>query len=89
MAARALVFDIWQDIVRYSVTYILLLFVVMSAFSVIYYSHVNRQTTSELHLAINQKFEEAGIVIAFPQRDVHLNTSTPLDVRILSPQSES
>ena len=32
MAARALVFDIWQDIVRYSVTYILLLFVVMSAF---------------------------------------------------------
>jgi potassium efflux system protein len=48
-----------------------------------------RQTTSELHLAINQKFEDAGIVIAFPQRDVHLNTSTPLDVRILSPQSES
>jgi potassium efflux system protein len=41
-----------------------------------------RQTTSELHLAINQKFNEAGIVIAFPQRDIHLNTSTPLDVRI-------
>jgi potassium efflux system protein len=48
-----------------------------------------RQTTSELHLAINQKFEESGIVIAFPQRDVHLNSTTPLDVRILSPQSES
>jgi potassium efflux system protein len=41
-----------------------------------------RQTTSDLHLGINRKFQEAGIVIAFPQRDVHLNTSTPLDVRI-------
>ncbi|PKI13082.1 cell division protein FtsL [Colwellia sp. 12G3] len=57
MAARALVFDIWQDIVRYSVTYILLLFVVMSAFSVIYYSHVNRQTTSELEVLLSKKDE--------------------------------
>ena len=57
MAARALVFDIWQDIVRYSVTYILLLFVVLSAFSVIYYSHVNRQTTSELEILLSQKDE--------------------------------
>jgi len=48
-----------------------------------------RQTTSELHLAINQKFEEAGIVIAFPQRDLHLKTSTPLDVRIHTLQGES
>ncbi|MFT6691543.1 MAG: cell division protein FtsL [Colwellia sp.] len=57
MAARALVFDIWQDIVRYSVTYILLLFVVMSAFSVIYYSHINRQTTSELEVLLSKKDE--------------------------------
>jgi potassium efflux system protein len=48
-----------------------------------------RLTTSELHQEINRKFEEAGIVIAFPQRDVHLNTSTPLDVRIHPLQSES
>jgi potassium efflux system protein len=48
-----------------------------------------RQTTSDLHLEINRKFEEAGIVIAFPQRDVHLNTSTPLEVRIHPLQSES
>ncbi|MFQ3208941.1 MAG: cell division protein FtsL [Colwellia sp.] len=57
MAARALVFDIWQDIVRYSVTYILLLFAVMSAFSVIYYSHINRQTTSELEVLLSKKDE--------------------------------
>ena len=39
-------------------------------------------TISELNQAIKDKFEQAGIVIAFPQRDVHLDTSGPLDVRI-------
>jgi potassium efflux system protein len=37
---------------------------------------------SELHVAINRKLNAAGIVIAFPQRDVHLDTSRPLDIRI-------
>ena len=41
-----------------------------------------RQTTSELHQSINDKFEAADIVIAFPQRDIHLSTSEPLNVRI-------
>ena len=41
-----------------------------------------REVISDLNLAINQKFNEAGIVIAFPQRDVHLDTSAPLDIRI-------
>jgi len=41
-----------------------------------------RQTTSELHQSINTKFEQAGIVIAFPQRDIHFDTSQPLNVRI-------
>ena len=31
----------------------------------------------ELHHGINDGFAEAGIVIAFPQLDVHLDTSTP------------
>ena len=39
-------------------------------------------TISELHQAINRKLNAAGIVIAFPQRDVHLDTTRPLDVRI-------
>ncbi len=39
-------------------------------------------TITELHTAINQKFNDAGLVIAFPQRDVHLDTSRPLDIRI-------
>jgi potassium efflux system protein len=41
-----------------------------------------REITSELNLAINQKFNAAGVVIAFPQRDVHLTTAAPLDIRI-------
>ncbi|MCP4392272.1 MAG: mechanosensitive ion channel, partial [Gammaproteobacteria bacterium] len=48
-----------------------------------------RLTMSELHLAINKKFNEAGIVIAFPQRDIHLDTSQPLDVRIHKVQTVS
>jgi potassium efflux system protein len=37
---------------------------------------------SDLHKAIEQKFREAGLSMAFPQRDVHLDTSKPLDIRI-------
>ena len=48
-----------------------------------------RKTTSELHQAINNKFKDAGVVIAFPQRNIHLNTSQPLDVRIHRIRSDS
>jgi len=48
-----------------------------------------RQTISELHQAINNKFKDAGMVIAFPQRDIHLDTSNPLDVRIHKIQTET
>ena len=40
------------------------------------------RTHSELNLSINRKFAEAGIQIAFPQRDVHLDTSRPLEIRM-------
>jgi potassium efflux system protein len=39
-------------------------------------------TITQLHEAVNEKFNKAGICIAFPQRDVHLDASKPLDVRI-------
>ena len=38
--------------------------------------------TSELFQAIDDKFRSAGIGIAFPQRDIHLRASEPLDVRL-------
>ncbi|OQK18093.1 hypothetical protein AU255_09670 [Methyloprofundus sedimenti] len=43
-------------------------------------------TITELHKTINQKFNDAGLVIAFPQRDIHLDFKTPLDVRMQSKQ---
>jgi potassium efflux system protein len=42
-------------------------------------------TTSELHTKINEAFNEAGIVIAFPQRDLHLDTVGPIRVVIDHP----
>jgi potassium efflux system protein len=41
-------------------------------------------TVNDLHMAIDKAFREAGIKIAFPQRDVHLNTLGPLDVHVVS-----
>jgi len=40
-------------------------------------------TLTDLRRAINRKFQDAGIVIAFPQRDLHLDTASPLEVRLL------
>ncbi|MGD2137129.1 MAG: mechanosensitive ion channel [Gammaproteobacteria bacterium] len=39
-------------------------------------------TITQLHEAINRKFTDAGITIAFPQRDVHLDSVRPLEVRL-------
>jgi potassium efflux system protein len=39
-------------------------------------------TITDLHKAINRKFAQAGIVIAFPQRDLHLDTREALRVTI-------
>ena len=44
---------------------------------------IRLQTLTDLHRAINRKFQDAGLVIAFPQRDLHLDTASPLEVRIL------
>jgi cell division protein FtsL len=52
-----LTLDIWQDILQHIVSYALLVLVVISAFSVVYYTHVNRQTTSELELLFTQRDE--------------------------------
>lgn len=52
-----LAFDIVQDIKRYFFTYFVLVLVVASAFSVIYFTHMNRQTTSELEVLLTQRDE--------------------------------
>ena len=40
-------------------------------------------TITMLHKAINDKFKQAGISIAFPQRDLHLDTLSPLKVEVV------
>ncbi len=42
-----------------------------------------RIVTSDVRFMIDKAFSEAGIAIAFPQRDIHLDTSRPLEVRVL------
>jgi small-conductance mechanosensitive channel len=43
---------------------------------------------SEIRFRIDDLFREAGIVIAFPQRDVHLDATRPIEVRVLPPDEE-
>ena len=40
------------------------------------------ETNSRLNEAINREFEEAGIVISFPQVDVHFDAEQALNVRL-------
>jgi small-conductance mechanosensitive channel len=47
-----------------------------------------RRIESDVRFRIDEVFREAEIVIAFPQRDVHLDTLKPLDIRVL-PSEES
>jgi potassium efflux system protein len=42
------------------------------------------QTITELHQNILDSFREAGIEIAYPQRDVHLSTTDPLQFQLAS-----
>jgi potassium-dependent mechanosensitive channel len=47
-----------------------------------------RQIESDIRFNIEHLFSEAGIVIAFPQRDVHLTTDEPLRVQ-MAPAKDS
>ena len=42
-----------------------------------------RVIESDIRFHIDELFREAGIVIAFPQRDIHLDTNKPLEFRLL------
>ncbi|TWT52556.1 Mechanosensitive channel MscK precursor [Rubripirellula amarantea] len=50
-------------------------------------SVVQRKTVeTQVRLSIDQKFREHGISIAFPQRDIHLSSSEPLEFRMIREQ---
>ena len=42
-----------------------------------------RLIESSVRFRVDALFREAGIVIAFPQRDIHLDTQRPLELRIM------
>jgi len=44
---------------------------------------------TELRTAIHRAFQEAGIAVAFPQRDVHLDTVGPIRIAIEPPAHPS
>jgi potassium efflux system protein len=45
----------------------------------------------DLHKAIDREFRKAGIVIAFPQRDVHFDADSPLKIQVVpdGPETKS
>jgi small-conductance mechanosensitive channel len=47
-----------------------------------------RQIRSDVRFRIDELFQENGIVIAFPQRDVHLAGVSPLEVRLVAGKEE-
>jgi len=46
-----------------------------------------RRTLSDIRFRLDDEFRKNGIVIAFPQRDVHLDNLSPLDVRVVTDDS--
>lgn len=44
---------------------------------------------SDIRFHIDELFRKAGIVIAFPQRDIHLDTQSPLELRIVNADNRS
>jgi potassium efflux system protein len=40
-----------------------------------------------LNRAIDKAFRQAGVTIAFPQRDMHLDATGPLEVRVVAEPS--
>ena len=62
-------------------------------FEVLFWAQVRtllerRMISSEVRFRIDDLFRKADVVIAFPQRDVHLDTLRPLQVELKSPSKE-
>ena len=48
-----------------------------------------RKIESDIRKKVNAVFRGSSIEIAFPQRDIHLDTKTPLKVQMVSAEEES
>ena len=54
---KSLAIEVWQDLQRHILTYSVMVLVIISAFSVIYYTHLNRQSTSDLEVLLSERDE--------------------------------
>lgn len=62
-------------------------------FDAIFWVEVNttteiRRICSDVRLEIDNIFKENGIVIAFPQLDLHVDSAQPIDIRILNEEKK-
>ena len=62
-------------------------------FHIYFALHVHNQmerwsAESQVRYAVNKALNAAGIVIAFPQRDVHFNTDTPIPITVRNPETD-
>jgi potassium efflux system protein len=48
-----------------------------------------RKVQSRVRFRIDDLFREHDLVIAFPQRDVHLDTAEPIEIRVVDPSNEA
>ena len=44
---------------------------------------------SDIRFRIDELFRDAGIVIAYPQHDVHLDSLKPVELKIVNPSSDN
>ena len=45
-------------------------------------SRMDPHISNSVRVAIDEAFRQAGIVIAFPQSDVHIDMQSPIEVRL-------
>jgi small-conductance mechanosensitive channel len=50
---------------------------------------IARRVATDLRFMIEKSFGEHGIVIAYPQRDVHLDAAKPLEVRVVTGNADT
>lgn len=58
-------------------------------FTVFFWTHAEsemevKKTASQVRFGIARRFKEAGVVVAFPQRDIHLDASRPIPVQVVN-----
>lgn len=63
-------------------------------FDVYFWCHVEnemelRRVRSDIRFRIDELFREAQLVISYPQRDVHVDTTQPLEVRMVGSEGNS